>query len=217
MSRILKVMALHDSPPLCSTWRTRQGLSGAWDRLSCPCGVHEGFAATHPRQFVEDVLIKGLGVKEVRVGHDFSFGRGRSGTVEYLKELGEELGFRVHVMPAYKKGGRIISSSLIRELVKRGEVGKAASLLGKNYRIKGRVVKGASIGREIGFPTANLKVTSELVPKNGVYAAYATVEGVRHAAALNIGTAPTFGSGKHVEVHLLDFNGDIRQEDGGRS
>ena len=89
-------------------------------------------------------------------------------------------------------------------------MGKAASLLEKNYRIKGRVVKGASIGREIGFPTANLKVTSELVPKNGVYAAYATVEGVRHAAALNIGTAPTFGVREStVEVHLLDFNGDI--------
>ena len=113
-------------------------------------------------------------------------------------------------MPAYKKGGRIISSSLIRELVKMGEVRKAASLLGKDYRIKGRVVKGASVGREIGFPTANLKVTSELVPKNGVYAVYATVEGVRHAAALNIGTAPTFGVREStIEVHILDFNGDI--------
>ena len=115
----LKVMAPHDSPPLLLDMEDKT-------RLIWELGIDylvlaeftKGFASTHPRQFVEDVLIKGLGVKEVWVGHDFSFGRGRSGTVEYLKELGEELGFRVHVMPAYKKGGRIISSSLIRELVK---------------------------------------------------------------------------------------------------
>ncbi|MBI5826604.1 MAG: bifunctional riboflavin kinase/FAD synthetase [Deltaproteobacteria bacterium] len=207
----LKVVAPHRSPPLLLDMEDKR-------RLIKELGIDylilaeftKEFAATHPRQFVEDVLIKGLKVREVWVGHDFSFGRGRTGTVEYLMELGEELGFKVRVMPAYRKAGLIVSSSLIRELVKTGEVRKAASLLGKDYRIKGRVVKGASVGREIGFPTANLRVSSELVPKNGVYAAYASVGGVRRAAVLNIGTAPTFGGReKTVEVHILGFSGDI--------
>ncbi|MBI5902859.1 MAG: bifunctional riboflavin kinase/FAD synthetase [Deltaproteobacteria bacterium] len=207
----LKVVAPHRSPPLLLDMEDKRGLIKELgiDYLVLAEFTKE-FAATHPRQFVEDVLIKGLKVMEVWVGHDFSFGRGRTGTAEYLRELGEELGFKVRVMPAYRKAGLIVSSSLIRELIKTGEVRKAASLLGKDYRIKGRVVKGASVGREIGFPTANLRVSSELVPKNGVYAAYASVGGVRRAAVLNIGTAPTFGGReKTVEVHILGFRGDI--------
>lgn len=207
----LKVVAPHRSPPILLDMEDKRGLIKELgiDYLVLAEFTKE-FAATHPRRFVEDVLVKALRVREVWVGHDFSFGRGRAGTVEYLRELGGELGFKVRVMPAYRKGGRIVSSSLIRELVKAGEVRKAASLLGKDYRIKGRVVKGAAVGREIGFPTANLRVSSELVPKNGVYAAYASVGGVRRPAVLNIGTAPTFGGrDKAVEVHILGFRGDL--------
>ncbi len=207
----LKVVAPHRSPPILLDMEDKRGLIKELgiDYLVLAEFTKE-FAATHPRRFVEDVLVKALRVREVWVGHDFSFGRGRAGTVEYLRELGRELGFKVRVMPAYRKGGRIVSSSLIRELVKAGEVRKAASLLGKDYRIKGRVVKGTAVGREIGFPTANLKVSSELVPKNGVYAAYASVGGVRRPAVLNIGTAPTFGGrDKAVEVHILGFMGDL--------
>lgn len=207
----LKVVAPHRSPLLLLDMEDKKRLIGEMgiDYLVL-AEFTKAFAATHPRRFVEDVLVKALGVREVWVGHDFSFGRGRTGTVEYLRELGLELGFKVRVLPAYRKGGLIVSSSLIRELVKTGEVRKAASLLGKEYRIKGRVVKGASVGREIGFPTANLRVSSELVPKSGVYAAYASVGGVRRPAVLNIGTAPTFGGrASTVEVHILGFRGDL--------
>ena len=156
------------------------------------------------------MLVDALSVREVWVGHDFSFGTGRSGTVEYLKELGNEFGFKVFLVPAYKRRNEVVSSSLIRAYVRDGEVKKAAGLLGRLYSIKGRVVRGKDMGKEIGFPTANLDVESELVPKDGVYAAFATLDGQEREAVLNIGVAPTFGGKtRAIEVHILDFMGDI--------
>ncbi|MBI5453689.1 MAG: bifunctional riboflavin kinase/FAD synthetase [Deltaproteobacteria bacterium] len=207
----LKVVAPEKSPPLLIDIEDKIRLineTGAdWLVLA---EFTKAFAATHPRQFVEDVLVNALSVREVWVGHDFSFGKGKSGTVEYLKELGGEFGFRVFVVDAYKRRGEVVSSSRIRAHVKDGEVKKAAALLGRLYSIKGKVVGGREIGKEIGFPTANLEVESELVPKNGVYAAFAIVEGREREAVLNIGVAPTFGGkGRTIEVHILDFCDNI--------
>ncbi len=207
----LKVVAPEKSPPLLIDIEDKIRLineTGAdWLVLA---EFTKAFAATHPRQFVEEVLVNALSVREVWVGHDFSFGKGKSGTVEYLKELGGEFGFRVFVVDAYKRRGEVVSSSRIRAYVKDGEVKKAAALLGRLYSIKGKVVGGREIGKEIGFPTANLEVESELVPKDGVYAAFATVEGRERDAVLNIGVAPTFGGkGRTIEVHILDFCDNI--------
>lgn len=206
----LKVVAPLKSPPLLLDMEDKVRLIEATgiDHLIFASFTRE-FAEKHPRQFVEEVIVP-LSVKEVWVGHDFKFGRSKTGTVEYLKELGEEFGFKVVVIEAYRKGGHIVSSSRIRSLVARGRVGEAAGLLGRRYSIKGVVVKGANIGKEIGFPTANLRVESELVPANGVYAAWATVGSKKLPAVLNIGRAPTFG-GKEttVEVHILDFGSDL--------
>ncbi len=207
----LKVVAPHKSPPLILDAKDKAGLIGSFG-IDCLIFARftKEFAATHPREFVEKVLHKALSVKEVWVGHDFSFGRGRAGTVGYLKELGKELGFKVFVVPAFKKGEHIVSSSRIRTLIKEGGVKGASALLGRDYSIKGRVVRGMDIGKAMGFPTANLAVESELVPANGVYAAYAVIKGRRLPAVLNIGTAPTFGGrDRGVEVHILDFDGDI--------
>lgn len=169
----------------------------------------KGFAAKHPREFVEDELVANR-VGEVWVGHDFSFGHGRTGTVEYLKELGTEFGFKVVVAPAHKRGGAVVSSSRIRGLIKAGEVAAAAVLLGRRYSIRGRVVRGRKVGKGLGFPTANISVMSELLPGDGVYAGFAVVDGNRHKAAINVGSAPTFGvDGTRVEAHLLDFKGSI--------
>lgn len=207
----LKVVSPEKSPPLLIDIEDKIRLineTGAdWLVLA---EFTKAFAATHPRQFVEDVLVNALSVREVWVGHDFSFGKSKSGTVEYLKELGGEFGFRVFVVDAYKRRGEVVSSSRIRAYVKDGEVKKAAALLGRLYSIKGKVVGGREIGKEIGFPTANLEVESELVPKDGVYAAFAIVEGREREAVLNIGTAPTFGGkGRTIEVHILDFCDNI--------
>ena len=207
----LKVVAPEKSPPLLIDIDEKIRLINAtgadWLVLA---EFTKAFAATHPRQFVESVLVDALSVREVWVGHDFSFGTGRSGTVEYLKELGNEFGFKVFLVPAYKRRNEVVSSSRIRAYVKDGEVKKAAGLLGRLYSIKGRVVRGKDMGKEIGFPTANLDVESELVPKDGVYAAFALLDGREREAVLNIGVAPTFGGkARAIEVHILDFMGDI--------
>ncbi|HAO93123.1 MAG: riboflavin biosynthesis protein RibF [Deltaproteobacteria bacterium GWB2_55_19] len=207
----LKVVAPEKSPPLLIDIDEKIRLINAtgadWLVLA---EFTKAFAATHPRQFVESVLVDALSVREVWVGHDFSFGTGRSGTVEYLKELGNEFGFKVFLVPAYKRRNEVVSSSRIRAYVKDGEVKKAAGLLGRLYSIKGRVVRGKDMGKEIGFPTANLDVESELVPKDGVYAAFALLDGREREAVLNIGVAPTFGGkARAIEVHILDFISDI--------
>jgi len=169
-----------------------------------------GFAERHHDEFVREALVKKFSPVEVWVGHDFSFGKGRTGTVEHLKELGAGFGFSTHVIPPYKKLGAVVSSSRIRGLIISGMVKEAAVLLGRGYTVKGRVVKGAQVGSLLGFPTANLTVSSEIIPGDGVYAAWATLDGKRHPAVLNIGSAPTFaGRGRCVEVHMLDFDGRI--------
>lgn len=207
----LKVVAPHKSPPLIMDAETKAGLIGALgvDHLMFAKFTRE-FAAKHPDEFVREVLLDTFSVKEVWVGHDFSFGKGGEGTVKYLKELADAHGFRVYVIPAYKKGGHIVSSSRIRSLIQHGRVGEASRLLGGRYLIKGRVVRGREIGKTIGFPTANIRPFSELIPKNGVYAGYVSLEGRELPCVLNIGTAPTFGAReKTIEAHILNFRGNI--------
>lgn len=207
----LKVVSPQKSPPLILDLEDKI-------RLIEELGVdylvlarfNRAFAERHPDEFVKEALVKSFSPTEVWVGHDFSFGKGRTGTVEHLKQLGGELGFTTHVVPAHKKLGAVVSSSRIRALIIGGMVKDAAALLGREYSIKGRVVKGARVGASLGFPTANLDSGSEIIPGDGVYAAWAYLSGEKHPAVLNIGTAPTFeGRGRCVEVHMLDFNGRI--------
>lgn len=207
----LKVVAPHKSPQIILDIADKEAIIGSFgvDYLVL-ARFTRSFAATHPRKFVEEVLVKGLRAKEVWVGAGFSFGKGRSGNVEYLKLLGKELGFKVSAVPPYKKGSQTVSSSRVRELIKSGDVKGAASLLGRSYSMKGKVSRGSARGVVLGFPTANLRITSELVPADGVYAAYAFVGKKRYDAVVNIGVAPTFGKRERaVEAHILGFNRDI--------
>lgn len=210
----LKVVAPHKSPPLILDPKKKAELVEALGiDYMVVARFTKGFAAKHPREFVEEELLP-LGVREVWVGHDFSFGMGRAGTVEYLEALGRELGFSVRVVPAYLKGREVVSSSRIRRLVADGRVGEAGRLLGRPFSIRGRVVKGMDLGKKIGFPTANLEPKGELLPADGVYAAFVIVEGKRRKAVVNVGTAPTFGGKKRcVEAHILGFRGDIYGKD----
>ncbi len=207
----LKVVAPAKSPMLILDLKDKKALIEGFNiDILVLARFDREFASKHPGEFAEEVLVKGLGVREVWVGTDFSFGKGRTGTVGYLKTLGERFGFKVFVIPPYVKGGSVVSSSRIRGLISGGEVKKAAALLGRPYSIKGVVVRGKEIGKVIGFPTANIRVTSELWPKNGVYAITASFDEETHNGVLNIGVAPTFGGKKKtVEAHLLDFKGDI--------
>ncbi len=205
----LKIVAPQKSPPLILDTEEKARIVGALgiDYMVVASFTKE-FAARHPREFVEEE-IRPIAT-EVCVGLDFSFGKGKAGTAGYLKELGEELGFRVHLIPACKKRGAIVSSSRIRRLIMEGEVQKAATLLGRPFAIKGRVVRGRNIGREIGFPTANIRPEGEIIPADGVYAAFAEAGKARYRAVINIGKAPTFGCRERsVEVHMLGFTGSI--------
>ena len=164
------------------------------------------------RRIVEQVRVERLGVAELVIGHDHGFGRGRSGDAETLRRIGEEIGFAVDVVPPVLGDGQPISSSTIREALQAGDVEAAARGLGRPYPLRGRVVRGDGRGRDLGFPTANLDVDTaeKLVPASGIYAVRAHTPGGTYGGALHLGPRPTFpGASSTIEVHLLDFEGDL--------
>jgi len=174
------------------------------------------FAATPADAFVRDVLGRDLGARDVVVGYDFSFGRGRTGDAGMLTQLGASLGIDVAVIQPVAIGDIGCSSTRIRELVAAGDAVGAARLLGRPFELEGPVVHGAGRGRGLGFPTANIAAEGELRPALGIYAGRARVldgplAGQVHAAALSIGRNPTFTSATDVsvEAYLLDFEGDL--------
>jgi riboflavin kinase/FMN adenylyltransferase len=163
-----------------------------------------------PETFVEAVLVDWLHVTEVWVGTNFLFGRDRSGTFTLLRAIGEDRGFRVDKVDPVRYKDFVVSSTRIRRLVAEGRVDEAAALLGHQYTIEGRVVRGDGRGRTLGMPTANLETTNELLPANGIYATVAIVDGVQHPAVTSIGTRPTIGDGHFtIETHLLDGPCDL--------
>jgi riboflavin kinase / FMN adenylyltransferase len=169
------------------------------------------FASQTPEDFVKTILYDQIKIRQVFVGHDYTFGKDRRGNIALLKELGRRLGFNVEVVEAVRVGGLVVSSTLIRELIQKGEMREAARLLGRNYLFIGQVIQGHGRGsRKLGFPTANLKLAGALFPKPGIYAVWAIYEGKRYAAVANLGWNPTFHDQKFsIEVHILTFDRDI--------
>lgn len=159
-------------------------------------------------KFVERFLVRKLGVRWVFVGYDYAFGKARAAGAAELKRLGRKYNFGVTVVPPVKSGKHIAKSGKIRELLSRGEFTSAIRMLGHPYRITGRVVQGAGRGRNLGFPTANLKVDPyKLIPAQGVYVGF--VDGKK--CVINIGSRPTFGADHSVvEVHVLNFDKNIK-------
>ena len=162
-------------------------------------------------EFVHEFLGKKLAIKKIIVGHDYTFGQGKKGNSDYLISCGKEMGFAVEVIDAVKVGNDIISSTLIRNLIIKGDFKKVTAMLGRFYNVAGIVVPGKGRGVGLGFPTANIKPDKELLPPSGIYATFVDVEGKRYMAALNIGEKPTFADYTFTfEDHLLDFSGDLR-------
>jgi len=164
------------------------------------------FAALSAREFIDDVLVARLGAREVAIGENFRFGARALGDAALLAADGR---FAARVVPLREMDGEIVSSSRIRSLIRLGDLGSAARLLGDPFELRGVVVPGDRRGRELGFPTANLEPTPGIChPGHGVYAALAD-GGV--PAAVNIGVRPTFGSGRTelIEAHLIDWEGDL--------
>ena len=208
----LKVMRAGSTPPLITPTRQKMKLLDQLgiDVILCVPFTRE-FAAISARDFVRDILVDKIGVTELVVGYDYSFGHKREGNIELLRELGTRAGFKVHIVEPVSVDHTLVSSTSIRRLVQKGELAEAKKLLGRDYQMCGKVVKGKNRGgRQLGFPTANLDVVDELTPKVGVYAVRVHIEDQIYDGLTNIGYNPTFGNNKlSVETHILDFSGDL--------
>jgi len=149
------------------------------------------------------------------VGSDFSFGHKRTGNVTSLRSLGMELDFAVHGIAAVSLEGQPVSSTRIREAIRAGQFASAGQMLGRGYSLAGQVIKGDQVGRQLGFPTANVDARGLVLPPNGVYAVHVHANGKQFRAVLNVGLRPTISPGvdsPRVEAHLLDFQGDLYGE-----
>ena len=171
----------------------------------------QNLSRMEPGVFLKEIVADRLNARRLVVGYNYRYGRGHAGNVETLRRDAGSLGIPVEVVDAVIVGGEAVSSSRIRRVVAEGSVAEAASLLGRPYALTGTVVKGDGRGKTLGVPTANIKVDPrKLVPKIGIYAGIAAVEKSRAGALISIGNRPTFGGGERViEIHLLDFNGDL--------
>jgi riboflavin kinase/FMN adenylyltransferase len=164
-----------------------------------------------PDMFVRTVLVEWLRVSEVWVGANFLFGHDRAGNFSTLRTLGQRYGFRADKIDPVRYKEFVVSSTRVRRLVGEGRMDEAGALLGHQFYIDGDVVEGKRRGREIGFPTANLRTANELLPPNGVYATTMTIDGIVRAGITNIGLRPTFGDTTRtmIETHVLGFSGDL--------
>ncbi len=170
------------------------------------------FAAIEYEEFVRDYLVRSLGAKVVVVGYDHHFGRGRAGNPKALAQLGEKYNFETIIVPPVKHRGQEVRSSLIRELIGTGKIEVANDFLGHPYLVAGKVIAGRGLGRQIGYPTANLEISPfKLLPPDGVYAARTRIipEGNLRDSMVYIGQAPTFNLPHRMfEVHIMDYEGE---------
>jgi len=217
----LKVLAPEKFLPLLTPFRKKMMLiekSGIETVLCVEFSL--GFSKISPSEFIKRILVEKVKVKKVIVGYNYHFGKGQKGDVQTLKDAGRVFGFKVEVVGPFRIGQTVVSSSKIRDLIQRGEVHRAARLLGRDYPIIGKVVEGARRGQTLGFPTANIDISDGLYPKPGVYAVKVEWRQRRLNGLANVGTNPTFltkqdGKGKPVslEVHILNFSRDIYGEE----
>ncbi|MBC5774882.1 bifunctional riboflavin kinase/FAD synthetase [Pontibacter sp. KCTC 32443] len=173
------------------------------------------FSRTSSRSFITDILVKALHTKVLVIGYDHRFGKNREGSFEHLKSHSSKYGFEVEEIPRQDVDDVGVSSTKIRKALESGDLETASSYLGRNYTLSSVVVEGNKLGRTIGYPTANLALPGphKLIPANGVYAVWATINGERHPGMMNIGMRPTVdGTHLTLEVHLLNFNRDIYGE-----
>ena len=203
----------HAPPSLSTIDRKAELLQGCGVDCVIAYPTDEALLDLTPEQFFERIIRSELNVLGLVEGPNFFFGRDRAGDIETLHSLCDGAGLSLDVVPALQFGDRMVSSSAIRSDIAAGRVSHAVDLLGHPYRLQGNVVKGAERGSVLGFPTANLEQIETLLPADGVYAGMAQVSGTSLAAAVNIGHNPTFDEAmRKVEVHLIDFNGDLYGE-----
>ena len=210
----IEVLRPGTHPRLITTLEERTGLlhSLGVDRVvALDLGTIKDLA---PADFVSRHLVDEMDVGHLVVGSDFRFGRDRAGDIELLRRLATEGGWKVEAIDLVADEEAAISSSRVRSLIEGGEIIRATSMLGSHFVVTGEVVHGDKRGREIGFPTANMRPPErKVIPATGVYACFATVGGTTHQAAVNVGYRPTFdGTELLVEAYILDFDEEIYGE-----
>lgn len=210
----LSVVRPEAMPPLLTTLDEKLSLleSTGVDYV-CVMKFSRETASIDYRSFVRDTLIERLDMGHLVVGYDFHLGSGRAGSQELLRNEGARSGFGVTIVPPVVLGGRVVSSTKIRNAIIDKNLGAAARYLGRAYFFDAVVERGSGVGRDIGFPTANLSVSDpdKLVPPSAVYAVRVELEGNRHDGMMNIGSAPTLQEGgkRRIEVHLFRFEGEL--------
>ncbi len=189
------------SPPEKEAWFEAQGVQHL-----VVLNFTKAFAALSPKEFVFSILRDGLGVKALFVGEHFVFGKNREGNTETLRALAEQTDFQVHLVKPVRAQETIVSSTKIRQLIRKGEMEKAMQCLGRPYSLKGTVIEGNRRGQRLGYRTANLRLPKErVIPPDGVYATKMVWQDKVFPAVSYIGTRPTFGEGERLlEVHALD-------------
>ena len=206
----LKILAPKFAPRLILARKDKLALLR---RVGIDCVVIQrftpSFCAVSAHEFVNRYLAQ-LGVEALWVGEDFRFGKDRAGTVSDLMEWGPATGMEVKVIEPVAESAHAISSSRIRALLEEGRVEVARRQLGRSHFIEGTVVRGHQRGRELGFPTTNVRSRTEIVPANGIYATVVETGGKRLAGVTSVGVNPTFGAGpRTIETYILDFDGDL--------
>lgn len=211
----LRFLNPQDSPSLLTTLSQKARLIQQLgvDMLLC-APFDEEMLSLSPRRFVCEMLLSGLKMREIVEGPSFTFGTGRSGTVDTLRELGKALGFGVILLEDVKVGPEIVTSTRIRELLCAGSVEQAAKFLGRYYTLEGKVVEGERRGKTLGFPTVNLATGNELIPCTGIYAVLVEYQSGLHRGVANVGYSPTFAErGLTVEAHIFDFHQEVYGEE----
>ncbi len=209
----LRIIAPERAPQLLTPFKEKVTLikSSGIDVVICVNFTRE-FANIKAEDFVREMLLKTIGAKEILIGANYRFGKGRKGSPELLRKLGSKYGFKVSIIDEIKLNDVILSSSKIRTLIAKGKIEEASVFLGRHYSVIGIVIEGAKRGKSLlNTPTANIATFNELLPKDGVYAVTVDLDGKIYGGAANIGCKPTFKDKKFsFEVHILDFDNEIR-------
>lgn len=208
----MTVLMGHKTPPfITNTGQRLKLIEQQGPNVALVLEFTRQMAALEPEEFVRRYLVEGLRLKELVIGYDYAMGKGRKGNYDLLCALGKEMGFGVERLDPVIVGGAVVSSTRIRDLVQSGNVWDARPLLGRFFEVDGEVVDGMKRGAaRLGFPTANLRLEGTLLPRPGVYAVWAELDGEPLQAVANVGYNPTFGdTGLTLEAHIMDFDRSI--------
>lgn len=213
----LRILSPDRCPPLLTTFHERMELFEELgvDIVICAHFTEE-FANQHPEDFIKSILFENLKVREIFVGYDYSFGKGKQGGTVTLAEVSHKYGFRLQVIEEVMIGQERVSSTAIRDFIRQGKMEKANQFLGRPYLLSGKVVHGCGRGKSLGFPTANLQAGVKLMPRFGVYLAQVHIQGMIYHGLAHIGQKPTFKIDQFelpgIEVYIFNFEADIYQQ-----